>query len=945
MVIRGEPFPLRTYQAAAVAEAERRNIICTLPTNSGKTIIAAAAVQKTLHRENAVSGASRRILFVVTTRELAVQQARVLQEQIPLLKLDDDESVDDSGSWRLGLLIGSSGDIESGPQRPFFNRHQVCVVIEAKLEDALVRGYLKMQDVALLVMDEAHHARGKSKMATIMQYFYHPCVELARPRVLALTASPVEAAAIQRTTEGDFEKKLAELEAELGATAWALPIDAEHCPHAEPVVLEHESPPETWVTSSETASFAYGALLDAKPSLEEAAARGLDDEESARLREAWDNCVHRALEVSEPFGPWALDWCARMLVRDLSKGARRLHWYEKSDDRDDESEGRDVKSSVGGTEAHGHLLRTAKRKLEACMDTRARAAPDAAAGTRLHVLLDHLRTRAPRKCLVFVRQRVSCSLLVDALRELLGAEAGWRGRIDWACRPGRVGISPAGRGSSTYADGQFAQALGDFRKDLRLLVSTSVLEEGIDVPECDAVVDFDDATNTRQGQQRKGRARAKMATYAYLVSTASGPKIRQQYENSRAMNEMTVELIARRSPRPPPRTPSAHGVRASMDNCVRTYHRDDSRPCALLPMERCKAHLDGVYCIQQLILQSGDRGFELDLTADGSHFTAKSKNADNFHIEARAGGFSCKLTLPGVLLCSANVGENLPTTLPETEVYRSATEARERAAREGVLYLIGLGVLDEHLRVGAPLPRPPSPPRCCALPLALPLACARRVLLGRTCAPALKTPGDGFHIYLCASVCALAGGGACGGARAAARGGGRAHAAQQHARQQVRAAREGGVRARATRALPHGARARRSWASARVVPSAQGGRHGDWPGAVAQQRVPGARAAGGLRAAAPSVRARGGLPRPPEPGAGAARRAVARRLLRPDPGGQRGRTAPRLTQRAAAAAALDACHWQVHRQSEDGSAGGRRERRAGQVPAHEGLARSSARAP
>ena len=38
---RGCPLPLRDYQKAAVAAVAERNLICVLPTNSGKTIIAA----------------------------------------------------------------------------------------------------------------------------------------------------------------------------------------------------------------------------------------------------------------------------------------------------------------------------------------------------------------------------------------------------------------------------------------------------------------------------------------------------------------------------------------------------------------------------------------------------------------------------------------------------------------------------------------------------------------------------------------------------------------------------------------------------------------------------------------------------------------------------------------------------------------------------------------
>ena len=123
----------------------------------------------------------------------------------------------------------------------------MCVVIEAKLQEALVHGYLQMEDVALLVMDEAHHARGNSVYATIARYFYKPC--FSRPRVLALTASPVEAAAATSTSEPEFEGKLAELERDLDAAAWARVVGHEHCLHAEPIVLEHAPSPADWISA------------------------------------------------------------------------------------------------------------------------------------------------------------------------------------------------------------------------------------------------------------------------------------------------------------------------------------------------------------------------------------------------------------------------------------------------------------------------------------------------------------------------------------------------------------------------------------------------------------------------------------------------------------------------------------------------------------------------
>ena len=52
-------FKLRDYQREAVAEAERRNLLVVLPTNSGKTVIAAELILHTLLREETKARTAR----------------------------------------------------------------------------------------------------------------------------------------------------------------------------------------------------------------------------------------------------------------------------------------------------------------------------------------------------------------------------------------------------------------------------------------------------------------------------------------------------------------------------------------------------------------------------------------------------------------------------------------------------------------------------------------------------------------------------------------------------------------------------------------------------------------------------------------------------------------------------------------------------------------------
>ena len=50
----------------------------------------------------------------------------------------------------------------------------------------------QVQDMAVLVMDEAHHANGNHPYATIMAHFVSNTPKHMRPRVLGLTATPVQ---------------------------------------------------------------------------------------------------------------------------------------------------------------------------------------------------------------------------------------------------------------------------------------------------------------------------------------------------------------------------------------------------------------------------------------------------------------------------------------------------------------------------------------------------------------------------------------------------------------------------------------------------------------------------------------------------------------------------------------------------------------------------------
>jgi endoribonuclease Dicer len=85
--------------------------------------------------------------------------------------------------------------------------HRIMVTTPQVLLDALRHGYIKLgRDISLLVFDEAHHAVDNHPYNRIMQEFYfelpprtpNSIIDVARPAVLGLTASPIYGGNVER---------------------------------------------------------------------------------------------------------------------------------------------------------------------------------------------------------------------------------------------------------------------------------------------------------------------------------------------------------------------------------------------------------------------------------------------------------------------------------------------------------------------------------------------------------------------------------------------------------------------------------------------------------------------------------------------------------------------------------------------------------------------------
>ncbi|EGF98772.1 uncharacterized protein MELLADRAFT_79606 [Melampsora larici-populina 98AG31] len=180
-VLSGNKCP-RLYQEELLEEAKRRNIIIRADTGTGKTLVAVLlmdwmAVQpKGDDQEHTIQA------FLVPTRPLVQQQASAIRSGTTLRVRE-----------YTGDLQPELWNVEKWHSD--LKQTDVIVCTAQIFYDILSKGFWTLENVSLLVFDEAHHCRKNHIYNQIMQVHYR---RLDRdpdhrrvPKILGLTASPI----------------------------------------------------------------------------------------------------------------------------------------------------------------------------------------------------------------------------------------------------------------------------------------------------------------------------------------------------------------------------------------------------------------------------------------------------------------------------------------------------------------------------------------------------------------------------------------------------------------------------------------------------------------------------------------------------------------------------------------------------------------------------------
>ncbi len=165
-LIKDNVIERRMYQVSIAATALVKNTLVVLPTGLGKTIIAALTIASRLLNE------SGKVLFLAPTKPLVEQHASFLRRT---LKINSSE------------IVALSGEIEPEKRADLWETARVVVSTPQVIENDLLAGRISLENVIITIFDEAHRAVGNYPYVYIAREYLK---QSKNPLILGITASP-----------------------------------------------------------------------------------------------------------------------------------------------------------------------------------------------------------------------------------------------------------------------------------------------------------------------------------------------------------------------------------------------------------------------------------------------------------------------------------------------------------------------------------------------------------------------------------------------------------------------------------------------------------------------------------------------------------------------------------------------------------------------------------
>jgi ERCC4-related helicase/ERCC4-type nuclease len=447
----------RQYQLKLAAAARGAHTLVCLPTGLGKTTVSLLVTAYRL-----ADDAGGKSLLLAPTKPLVEQHAAFYREA---LTVPDDE------------IVVFTGETRPEDRAEMWNDARVVVATPQVVENDLVGGRVSLRDVVHCTFDECHRATGDYAYTYIAERYH---ADAANPLVTAMSASPGGNEEDIRTVCENLGvsnvEVMTEDDADVGEHTYDTDVQWERIELPEEILEVRDAINEVIEDRLEKLRD-LGVTRVSSPDVSQKDLNKI----RAKLQELIDNDQSEGYQgMSVHAEVMKLRRAVELVETQSVESVRR--YFERQ---------RNAANSSGASKASQRLV--SEPKVKEAM----RRADDF---DGLHpkfrrarmLLAETLGIKGGERVIVFTESRDTA----EALTEFLGGHFDTRRFV--------------GQGDADGSDGmtqtEQRETLEEFREgEFEVLVSTSVAEEGLDVPEVDLVLFFEPVPTAIRSVQRKGR--------------------------------------------------------------------------------------------------------------------------------------------------------------------------------------------------------------------------------------------------------------------------------------------------------------------------------------------------------------------------------------------------------------------------------------------------------
>lgn len=470
-LLRPQSVERRLFQLDLAAGALKASSLVVVPTGLGKTVIALMVLLGRIEKG--------KILFLAPTKPLVEQHASFLRRV-----LADD-----------GMVALMTGETEAEGRGEIWKSARIVVSTPQVIENDLLSRRMDLENVSLVIFDEAHRAVGNYAYVYIAERYMR---EASSPLVLGITASP-----------GSEGEKIAEICASLGIEKILTRTESD--PDVMPFVHQREV---EWIRLTVPEE-----LLRIRTAIEDVLKSRMDELNRLGISPAR---IELRASKKELLGLQAMlrTGVARQpnpaLFRGISLMAEILklqHAVELAETQGPGALGRYLQRLHGealsrsGSKASRRIIED-PRIGKVMADLAETKAEHPKLSAVLEILHEQIEAKPDSRIMVFTNYRDTASALLEFLKQ------------DQVIKAVRFVGQASRQDDSGLTQKKQAEILQKFRSgEHNVLIATSVGEEGIDIPSTDLVLFYEPVPSEIRSIQRKGRTgRARAGRVVVLIA-------------------------------------------------------------------------------------------------------------------------------------------------------------------------------------------------------------------------------------------------------------------------------------------------------------------------------------------------------------------------------------------------------------------------------------------